>query len=90
MKNIARALKHQKLRRTFPKGVVLSVVQIGMKDGMTPIYVLRATTLHNNRTIDVQKCIGFYGIAFLTHEMWAMESGLQEAGVYVETPENCL
>ena len=87
MRNIARALKHQKLRRTFPKGVVLSVVQTGMKDGIIPIYVLRATTLHNNRTFDVQKCVGFYAIAFLTNEMWAMETGLQEAGVYVKTPE---
>ena len=85
MRNIARALKHQKLRRTFPKGVALSVVQTGMKDGITPICVLRAITLHNNRTFDVQKCVSFYALAYLTHEMWEIAAGLREAGIPVET-----
>lgn len=87
MRGIARVLKHQRLRKIFPKGVSLFVSQIGMQDGAIPIYVLRATALHNNKTVEVMKSVGFYAIAILTQEMWAMETGLKDAGVHVETPK---
>ena len=81
MRGIAIALKHQKFRKRFPEGVSMCVHQTGAHD-----WVLRATCMKKNETVDVMKHTqSEYGIMLLTQEMWSIADGLRAAGVKVIT-----
>ena len=79
MKNIARALKHQKLRKRFPKGLKMRVVQTGLFR-----YTLRATDFRTGLTENWRTTESAVAIAIVTQMMWDIAEELREAGVFVD------
>lgn len=81
MKGIAQALKYQRLRKQFPEGVSMKVVQTDML-----VREVLSTDLKTGREFPISKHYGQNGMLGATKMMQEIAAGLKKAQVYVELP----